>query len=425
MLASFVPANVRRAASAFAMAVALAGGAVGVTASLPGAAQAEEYSEAFVAAYQAVQATTQNGATDFSPARPLIPAMTAAIVSNDEKQAAGNLLLVVGQNLRDAGLQRQGIELMLASGKVPPEAQGQYYYYVGNFALQMEDYAGGREALRQALSRNYMPAQAATDPALDPRTQILQSYFLQEDFAGLKQYAGELVSAAPAGTAVPESWLTYGLQGAIDSEDLASAMQFSAPLVRHYPTQRNVRNAIRVATSLGNLDTGPVLADAQRLMFFANAMTERTDYVAYIASIDSRLMANETLRVLEQGKTSGKLPESDNYYAAEFQVANERAASERRDAPGMLSEARNAATGLEAYEAGEIYLSLGDYAQAETLYAMALEKGSTDRNRDLTRLGIAQAMQGKKAEAQASFAQVEGDRAAIAQLWAAYVASQG
>ena len=106
MLASFVPANVRRTASAFAMAIALAGGAVGVTASLPGAAHAEDYSEAFVAAYQAVQATTQNGATDFSPARPLIPALTAAIASADEKQAAGNLLLVVGQNLRDAALQR-------------------------------------------------------------------------------------------------------------------------------------------------------------------------------------------------------------------------------------------------------------------------------------------------------------------------------
>ena len=40
-------------------------------------------------------------------------------------------------------------------------------------------------------------------------------------------------------------------------------------------------------------------------------------------------------------------------------------------------------------------------------------------------MGIVQAMQGKKAEAQASFAQVEGDRAPVAQLWAAYVASQG
>jgi tetratricopeptide (TPR) repeat protein len=424
MLASFVPANVRRTASAFAMAIALAGGAVGVTASLPGAAHAEDYSEAFVAAYQAVQATTQNGATDFSPARPLIPALTATLASADEKQAAGNLILVVGQNLRDAALQRQGIELMLASGKVPPESQGQYYYYVGNFALQGQDYAAGREALRQALSRNYMPAQAATDPALDPRTQILQSYFLQEDFAGLKQYATELVGAAGT-AAVPESWLTYGLQAAIESEDLASAMQFSVPLVTHYPTARNIRNSIRVATSLGNLDTGPVLADAQRLMFFANAMSDRSDYVAYVASIDSRLMANETLRVLEQGKTSGHLPESDNYYAAEFQVANERSAAERRDAAGMLTDARGAATGLEAYEAGEVYLSLGDYAQAETLYALALEKGSTDRNRDLTRLGIAQAMQGKKAEAQASFAQVEGNRASVAQLWAAYIASQG
>jgi hypothetical protein len=43
-----------------------------------------------------------------------------------------------------------------------------------------------------------------------------------------------------------------------------------------------------------------------------------------------------------------------------------------------------------------------------------------DTPRVLTRLGIAQADQGKTADAAATFAKVEGARQAIARLWALY-----
>ena len=235
---------------------------------------------------------------------------------------------------------------------------------------------------------------------------------------------GDDLLAAAGGAQVTETWLTYGLQSAIETENLDVAVRYSRPLVEFYPTARNVGNAVRVAVQLGGFEDGPIVADAQRLLFAANAMTERRDFTSYLASIDSRLMANEALRVLERGATSGELPSSDAYYVAEAEVANERAAAERRAGPGMLTDAQRAATGLEAYEAGELFLSLGDYAQAEAMYQLALEKGSTDRDRDLTRLGITQFHQGKLAEASASFGQVAGPRAPIAQLWQAFVASQ-
>ena len=412
----------RLMSSAGAMALALAGGVL-ASAGLPAAAQAQEYSREFVAAFTPIQTITQSGGTDFSAARPLIAPMLATVESADERFQAGNILLIVGQNQRDVPMQRQGIEMMLASGKVPVEAQGQYNYYIGNFAMQARDFEASRAALRLAVAAGYMPAQAAQDPSLDPRSQILQSYFFEDNYAGLIQYGDELLAAAN-GAQVPEVWLTYGLQAAIDTENLEVALRYSKPLIEYYPTARNIGNAVRVAVQLSALEDGPIVADAQRLLFAANALTERRDFTSYLASIDSRLMANEALRVLERGVSTGGLPASDSYYIAEAEVANERAASERRDAPGMLADARAAATGLEAYEAGEIYLSLGDYAQAEELYALALEKGPRDRDRELTRLGIAQFYQGKLAEASASFGQVTGPRAPIAQLWQAFIASQ-
>ena len=58
------------------------------------------------------------------------------------------------------------------------------------------------------------------------------------------------------------------------------------------------------------------------------------------------------------------------------------------------------------------------------MFQLALTKGGIDRDAVLTRLGIAQARAGKYAEAKATFAQVAGTRASIAQLWTAYVDSK-
>ena len=62
---------------------------------------------------------------------------------------------------------------------------------------------------------------------------------------------------------------------------------------------------------------------------------------------------------------------------------------------------------------------------AEQFYTLALAKPGVDTGRVLTRLGIAQADQGKYAEAQATFAKVQGPRQPIAQLWALYAAQGG
>lgn len=420
-------------ARSFALATALASVAMAGTADAQNRRDRErnqqrapqaEYSEAFVTAYNAVQAVTQSGVTEFSAARPLIPAMVAAAVSGDEKNAAGNMLLQVGQNLRDVALQRQGIEMMLASGKVAPESQGQYYYYIGNFALQQRDFEAGRAALRQSVTMGFSPAQAATDPSLDPRTQILQSLFLERKFPELIQSAQELVTAAN-GASVPELWLTYGLQGAIETQNAEAAALFSVPLVQQYPNPRNVRNAVRVALSQGGVRNGPIMADAMRLLYEANAMTAEADVAAYVGSLDARLMANEVLRVLERSSSTNVIPASDEFHTSNFATATERAGPERSAAPGLLRDAQAAATGLEAYEAGEIYMSLGDYAQAEALYELALQKGSQDRDRDLMRQAIAEYRGGKKAEAVATLAQVGGARARLAALWQAFIASQG
>jgi hypothetical protein len=58
------------------------------------------------------------------------------------------------------------------------------------------------------------------------------------------------------------------------------------------------------------------------------------------------------------------------------------------------------------------------------MYKLAIERGGIDRDRALTRLGIAQVHQNKLAEARTTFGQVSGNRTAIARMWTAYIESK-
>ena len=82
------------------------------------------------------------------------------------------------------------------------------------------------------------------------------------------------------------------------------------------------------------------------------------------------------------------------------------------------------ATAATVSGAADAFLSYGDAAKAESLYAIALNKSGVDANRVLTRLGIAQVDQGKSAEALATLAKVQGPRKPIAQLWSAYASQK-
>jgi hypothetical protein len=54
------------------------------------------------------------------------------------------------------------------------------------------------------------------------------------------------------------------------------------------------------------------------------------------------------------------------------------------------------------------------------MYQVALEKGPRDRQLTLSRLGMAQVLAGQYAAGKATLTQVAGERAPVAQIWAAY-----
>lgn len=412
-LPSIAPKNSRRGfASAIAIAVAFAGSSLIGTAAMHSPAYAQKkqsYSKEFVKVYQPVAAILSEEGGDIAAARAQLPAVYATVENDDDRSAAGTLTLQIGNKLSDQALQRKGLEMMLGSGKVPPENIAQYQFILGNLAYAAKDYPVARTALNAAIAAGY------TDS--DARELISVSYFVADDTAGGVAYLTQLIAA---GETVPQSWLLQGLQSAYDMDDLASSTQVSSLLVSAYPTTENWKKSLQVVNSLGEYD-GQSLLDLLRLMRMTDSLSERREFVSYIEAADPRIMSNEVLQVLAEGLAAGEFEVGEEYYRDVKRVADARASADRRDAPSLVKEARGSSTGSAAHNAGEVLLSIGSYAEAEEMYALALEKGVEDGNRTLTRLGIAQVHESKFAEAAITFAKVTGDRSPIATMWQTYL----
>lgn len=408
--------SARRKSSHLAMAIALAGGAVLGTAAFAPAAEAQQVSQEFFEAYEPVAALTEGEAPNYEGARSQLESVYAAITNENDRMAAGNLTLMVGNGLNDGALQRRGLEMMLESGLVAPEQIGQFNFFVASLAYNMQDYAAAREAVAAAQAGGYVDSDA--DPLNDPEYIILQSYFAEDASAQGLAYLTDLANTRmAAGETVPERYLLRGLQEAYDMDLAAEAVDVSEMLLKAYPSEQNWINSLQVIGALVEFEPA-ARVDLLRLMRLTGSLTQRQEYVRYIEDLDPRIMGNEVLAVLQLGLENEVFTSDDGYYTEVLGIATPRAETDRNSVARYVSEAE-AGDAVDAMSTADVMMSLEDYAQAERFYQVAAERGA-DANMAHLRLGIAQAKQGNHAAAIETLGMVEGPRATIARMWSVY-----
>jgi hypothetical protein len=195
--------------------------------------------------------------------------------------------------------------------------------------------------------------------------------------------------------------------------------------VQDHPNVGSWNSALTVVRAVASYANQENL-DLMRLMARTGAMKDRSDYIEYIQNADPRRLPGETLKIAEAGVASGALKSNDGFVADVLTQARARVAADRASLPNLERDARaGSASGATVIGAADAFLSYDQPAKAEELYKIALTKAGVDTARALTRLGIAQLDQGKYAEAQATFARVEGPRKPLAQMWAAFAAQKG
>ena len=409
------------AASTFALALALAAGGVAGTAMLDAPAHAAKkekkakptYSPAFVAAYKPLEELAKAEPLDYAALKAGFPTLLAALVTDDDRYAAGSFIYSNAAKQQDQAMALQGMELMLKSGKVPAENVGQFNFVAGQLAYAANDYAKARPYFQAAADAGY------TDT--DPLIFVAESYFAEDKAQQGLTYLTDLINAkVAAGETVDEAWLKRGLAQAYNNNLNSEANKYSSWYVKQYPGEDSWGDAVAILLNTGGYQN-PEILDLLRLGKRVGVLRDSKLYLEYVDAADYRRLPAEVVTVIDEGYAKGKLDKTDPYVTDTRRQAAERAATDRADIEKLMADANKAgATLATVLAAGDTLLALGRPADAESFYAKALNMPSVNAPMVTTRLGIAQFDQGKYAEAEATFNKVEGARKPIANLWAIY-----
>lgn len=344
-----------------------------------------------------------------------LPAAQAGAQSANARYTLGRLHFDMGLATSNVPAQTQALDTMIGSGVAPATVLPQLYQNQAILAAQ----AGNRQKAETALTR-WLELQPTNNDALLELIRIKGELRKPQEAAALLEGAIERQRAA--GQAVPESWYKRGLALAFDGRMRPLSLKMSQALISAYPTPQNWRDSLLIYRDLSdkNLDKGAKL-DLQRLMRAAKALNGERDWYDFAMDLDDNGLPGEAKTVLEEGGRLNmvdlKKPAFASLLAKTARRAESRAARNADKAKAMAS-----ATGTLALSTGDLFLGSGDYAEAAALYRAALAKGSVDANVANSRLGMALALAGNRAEAESAFRLVTGSRAELASYWLAWLA---
>lgn len=426
------------AASAIALTAAVAVG--GVALCVPAASAKEEkakpggYSKEFVAAAAPIQKTLNDaqalkakGAADadikaaVASAPAQLAAAEAVIKTPQDRMTAGQWGVSLGGMINDIPMRQRGIKNMLDSGLVPAANVTEYQFFLGNFAYSNKDFPAAIDALTKVVQANYKEDTAAE--------LLADSYAQQGKNAEALQALKMAVDARKAaGAKAPTDWYKRANLIAYKSKLGPQAIEWSTALVESDPTPLNWLGAGQLVREFGTF-TNQESLDLGRLMMRSGGFDNdpkyvEREYIEYIEAADPRRLPGEVIKIVDMGVSKGVLKASDPFVSDASTQAKSRIAADKASLAGLERDAKAAADGKGALATADAYLSYGEAAKAEELYKLALSKGVADKDRALTRLGIAQTDEGKYAEAKATFAQVGGTRAPLARLWSVYAGSK-
>ena len=382
------------------------------------------YSKEFVDAYQPLSTAVNAEGADISGLKPQLSALVPLAVSADEQVAAGGLLFNAGIKTKDNTLQFQGVEMMLASGKLKPEELGRFNLVAFQVAASLNQYDKARNYLQKAIDLNYAAEGVTTS---DLQMNMAELYFSEDrNVEGLKYLSDAIAQRKAQGQPVDQKWYRRGVSVAYTNEIVPQVYDFATAWVIDNPQPENWRDAVNLTRNLNDFEA-PVMLDLLRLGKKVGTLKDKNDYIFYIEAADARRLPMEVKDLIEEARANGTIPRgADTYVDEQMGVASGRIAGDRADLPVLERDANAGNAPLRTViAAGDAFLSYGEYAKAAGFYQKSLGMAGVDRNLALTRLGIAQIGAGDTAAARESLAQVDGVRAPVAKLWSAYAAQQG
>ncbi|MDB5692903.1 MAG: hypothetical protein JWO81_1966 [Alphaproteobacteria bacterium] len=395
-------------AAGLAAGPAFAQGNARAPAAAPAAPQrAYKFSKEERAALQPVQAAIN--AKDWAKATSLLPAAQAAAQGTDAKYAVGQFELQIGIGTGDEQIQARAIDALIASGGAPAADLPALYRNQAALALKAHNPAAAEAAF------NHVAELTPNDPeVLVNLARIKSEQQKPQEAAALMERAIDAKRAA--GQNADETWYKYGLKLAYDNHLRAAGLKFGRGLITAYPNAVNWRDTLLVYRRLSTLDKSASI-DLLRLMRASKALNGESDWFELADSLGGSGLPGEEQAVLQEGAQLNMIDPNKAAFRELLTAANARVPADKASLAGIEARALAAPSGTIALNTGDAYLGYGNYAKAVTLYRAALGKSGVDPNVINTHIGIALALSGDRAGAEAAFKAVTGPRAEVAGFW--------
>lgn len=362
-------------------------------------------------------------AKDWAGVKARVDALDALAKNDDEKFYAATFRLQAAAGSNDTAQMVRALDALIANPKTAAEDQARYNFFRGDLAYQQKKYAESVPYFVKARDLGYAPQ------GTNLNLRIAQAQLDGGQIAAGAQAIDAAIKAEEAaGRKAPEAWYKVVVSKFYTSGDKASAAQWLARQTAAYPSPEAWRSSMMVymeqASAKGTQFDADQRLDILRLIRAAKGLAGESDYYEYADAAQRRGLPWEVVSLIDEGRAAGKItkpnPRFDPLYAQALarQKAEVSLTAEEKRAAG-------AANGAVALSTADAYLASGNNAKAIELYRLALQKGGVDAALVNTRLGIALARSGQKAEAKTAFAAVNsGPRADIARFWSAWLDGQ-
>jgi tetratricopeptide (TPR) repeat protein len=359
--------------------------------------------------------TTALDTKNYAAAQSAVTSAQNAASSGYARYVASALQLRLGAETNDRGMQSTAIDAMISSGAAPMAELPQLYRAQATLLLDAGKYEKAEAALTRAVE--VTPGGEVRPADSDLLLALAEVKILRKK----NQEAVPLMVRAidlrrNAGQAVPESWYKRAAAVALANRALPEAARLTRELVAAYPSPENWRDAVLAYRDEAAADPAARI-DALRLLREVKCLAGERDYMELAQALGTAGLNIEANAVLDQGVAAGMVDPAKAQFKELIASTAKLAAAERKALAGLESKAMAAATGASALSAADAHLGAGQYAKAAGLYQAAIQKGGVDAAVAATRLGIAYALAGQKAEAETAFRSINGHRADLGSLW--------
>jgi tetratricopeptide (TPR) repeat protein len=385
-----------------------------------------QYSKEFTVAYKAVEEQV-NAGPDMAVVAPKLDELVAMAVSPDEKMASGQMLYNTGIKSKDNTLQLRGVELMLASGKTPPEAVGQFNYIAFQLNYILKQPAQARAYLQRAIDNKFATEQVSNATMQFQLSQLLFNDDMHSE--GFKVLRAAIEARKAEVGKAEQTWYGTGIKVGLDNQVVPDIYDFLTFWLADNPEKIIWKDAITIVRTLAVLDdrgNEEALLDLLRLSQAVGTLERGQDYEIFVDIAKAARYPKEVRALINQGVDSGAVAAGNTWMKEQLATADRTLAADRTELPATEAAANKpGATLAQVMNAGRTFLSYGEHAKAAGFFEKALAMPGAPQAEVLQRLGMAQLGMGDHAAAVETFGKVQdATRMPVAMLWSSYAKQQ-